>query len=42
MGRSIVVGSALVDRKALAEGNFARLQELAEQYVAIVREARAS
>jgi len=35
------IGSALVTRKALAEGDFAGIQRLAEQYVRIVAEARA-
>jgi 2-dehydro-3-deoxyphosphogluconate aldolase / (4S)-4-hydroxy-2-oxoglutarate aldolase len=34
------VGSALVDPKAIAIGDFARIRELASQYVAIVRRAR--
>jgi len=34
------VGSAMVDKKAVAEGDFAKLQGLAEQYVEIIRQAR--
>jgi len=37
---AVCVGSALVDRRAVAEGNFARLTELARKYTEIVREAR--
>ncbi len=37
---AVCVGSALVDRKAVAEGNFARLTELARRYIEIVRQAR--
>ena len=36
------VGGQLVDPKAVAAGDFGRIRELARQYVAIVREARAS
>ena len=35
------LGSQLVEPKALADRNFARLTELAKQYVAIVKETRA-
>ncbi len=35
------VGSALVEKKALAEGNFARLTELAQKFRAVVDAARA-
>jgi 2-dehydro-3-deoxyphosphogluconate aldolase/(4S)-4-hydroxy-2-oxoglutarate aldolase len=34
------IGSQLVEPRAIAEGNFARLRDLARQYVAIVRDAR--
>ena len=34
------VGSSLVDPKAIASGDFARIRELAAQFVAIVRRAR--
>ena len=34
------VGSQLVEPKAVAEGNFNRIRELAKQYVAIVQQAR--
>ncbi len=34
------VGGQLVEPKAVAEGNFARIRDLARQYVEIVREAR--
>lgn len=36
------VGSALVTKKALAEGNLGRIEQLAGQYVRIVAEARAA
>jgi 2-dehydro-3-deoxyphosphogluconate aldolase/(4S)-4-hydroxy-2-oxoglutarate aldolase len=36
------VGSALVDPKALANNDFARIRDLASQYVAIVRRLRGS
>ena len=36
------VGSALVTKKALAEGNLGRIEHLAGQYVRIVAEARAA
>jgi 2-dehydro-3-deoxyphosphogluconate aldolase/(4S)-4-hydroxy-2-oxoglutarate aldolase len=36
------VGSALVNRKALAEGNLAEIQRLAGEFVRIVAEARAA
>src|SRR5213593_323625 len=35
------VGGQLVEPKAVAEGNFTRLRELARQYVAIVKQVRA-
>ncbi len=35
------IGSQLVDPKAVAEQNFARIRDLARQYVAIVKQARA-
>jgi 2-dehydro-3-deoxyphosphogluconate aldolase / (4S)-4-hydroxy-2-oxoglutarate aldolase len=34
------IGGQLVDPRAIADGNFTRLRDLARQYVAIVREAR--
>src|SRR5262245_31568770 len=34
------VGGQLVEPKAVADGNFARIRDLAKQYVAIVRETR--
>jgi 2-dehydro-3-deoxyphosphogluconate aldolase/(4S)-4-hydroxy-2-oxoglutarate aldolase len=34
------VGSQLVEPRAVAEGNFARLRDLARQYVAVVQQAR--
>jgi 2-dehydro-3-deoxyphosphogluconate aldolase/(4S)-4-hydroxy-2-oxoglutarate aldolase len=34
------IGSQLVEPKAVAEGNFDRIRDLAQQYVAIVRQAR--
>src|SRR3954466_11270282 len=34
------VGSQLIEPKAVAEGNFARIRDLARQYAAIVREGR--
>jgi 2-dehydro-3-deoxyphosphogluconate aldolase / (4S)-4-hydroxy-2-oxoglutarate aldolase len=34
------IGSQLVEPRAVAEGNFARLRDLARQYVAVVRQAR--
>jgi 2-dehydro-3-deoxyphosphogluconate aldolase/(4S)-4-hydroxy-2-oxoglutarate aldolase len=34
------VGSALVDPKSIATGDFARIRDLAAQYVAIVRRVR--
>jgi 2-dehydro-3-deoxyphosphogluconate aldolase/(4S)-4-hydroxy-2-oxoglutarate aldolase len=36
------VGSALVDPKAIASGDFARIRELASQYAAIVQRVRSS
>jgi 2-dehydro-3-deoxyphosphogluconate aldolase / (4S)-4-hydroxy-2-oxoglutarate aldolase len=36
------VGGQLVDPKAVAAGDFARIRDLARQYVAIVRECRAA
>src|SRR5579862_7415037 len=36
------IGSQLVEPRAVAERNFARIRELAQQYVAIVKETRAS
>ncbi len=36
------VGGQLVEPKAVAEGNFDRIRELARQYVAIVRQVRGS
>lgn len=35
------VGSQLIEAKAVAEGNFERIRDLARQYVAIVKHARA-
>ena len=35
------VGSAMVDRKAIADGDFAKIEDLAQQYVKVVQEARA-
>jgi 2-dehydro-3-deoxyphosphogluconate aldolase/(4S)-4-hydroxy-2-oxoglutarate aldolase len=35
------IGGQLVEPRAVAEGNFDRLRELARQYVAIVKQARA-
>lgn len=35
------IGSQMVEPKAVAERNFGRIRELAEQYVAIVKQARA-
>jgi 2-dehydro-3-deoxyphosphogluconate aldolase/(4S)-4-hydroxy-2-oxoglutarate aldolase len=34
------IGSQLIEPRAIAEGNFARLRDLARQYVAVVRQAR--
>jgi 2-dehydro-3-deoxyphosphogluconate aldolase / (4S)-4-hydroxy-2-oxoglutarate aldolase len=34
------IGSQLVEPRAIADGNFARLRDLARQYVAVVRQAR--
>jgi 2-dehydro-3-deoxyphosphogluconate aldolase/(4S)-4-hydroxy-2-oxoglutarate aldolase len=34
------IGSQLVEPRAIADGNFARLRDLARQYVAVVRHAR--
>lgn len=39
--RTLGIGSALVTKAALAEGNFAEIRRLAEQYVRIVADARA-
>jgi 2-dehydro-3-deoxyphosphogluconate aldolase/(4S)-4-hydroxy-2-oxoglutarate aldolase len=39
---AVAVGGNLVKRKAIAEGNFAELTETARQFVAAVREGRAS
>lgn len=36
------IGSSLVDPKAIAAGDFGRIESLARQYMAIVRETRAS
>jgi 2-dehydro-3-deoxyphosphogluconate aldolase/(4S)-4-hydroxy-2-oxoglutarate aldolase len=36
------VGSQLVEPRAVAEGNFERIRDLARQYVAVVQEVRAS
>jgi 2-dehydro-3-deoxyphosphogluconate aldolase / (4S)-4-hydroxy-2-oxoglutarate aldolase len=36
------IGSSLVDPKAIARGDFTRIRELAAQFVAIVRQARAA
>jgi 2-dehydro-3-deoxyphosphogluconate aldolase/(4S)-4-hydroxy-2-oxoglutarate aldolase len=36
------VGGQLVEPKAVAEGNFDRIRDLARQYVAVVKEVRAS
>jgi 2-dehydro-3-deoxyphosphogluconate aldolase/(4S)-4-hydroxy-2-oxoglutarate aldolase len=38
---AVGLGAALVDPKAVASGNMARIQELAAQYVAAVKSARA-
>lgn len=39
--KTLGVGSALVTKKALAEGNFDEIESLARQYVGIVADARA-
>jgi 2-dehydro-3-deoxyphosphogluconate aldolase / (4S)-4-hydroxy-2-oxoglutarate aldolase len=36
------VGGQLVEPRAVAEGNFARIRDLARQYVAVVKEVRSS
>src|SRR5262249_44912922 len=36
------VGGQLVEAKAVAEGNFDRIRDLARQYIAIVKQVRAS
>ena len=36
------VGSAMVDKKAVAAGDFAKIEDLARQYVKVVQDARAS
>ncbi len=41
-GCCLGVGSALVDPKAIAAGDFARIRNLAEQYTAIIRRFRSS
>jgi len=39
---AVAVGGNLVKKRAIAEGNFAELTETARQFVAAVREGRAS
>lgn len=38
---AVAVGSALVDRKAVAEGNFGRIQKLAEKFLTVLEDYRA-
>jgi 2-dehydro-3-deoxyphosphogluconate aldolase/(4S)-4-hydroxy-2-oxoglutarate aldolase len=39
--KTLGVGTALVTKKALAEGDFGQIESLARQYVRIVADARA-